>query len=116
MNIKISEDSVTFKISEHELNELLTAQKLEKKVQIGTSEFVMLIDPCSEKYFDDSRERPLKLILDRSESCLMLCTTMDELKRLSDMGKNRDGLSSCVNGLNIFLQVDLRTDTRAKTV
>jgi hypothetical protein len=47
----------------------------------------MVIDPNPHEYFEDFKEAPLKLILDRAESCLMLCTTVDEIKKLSEMGK-----------------------------
>ena len=114
MNVKISKNSVTFKISEDELHQLMKGHALEQKTQIGSSEFVMAIDPNPQKFYDDFREKPLKLILDRSESCLMLCTTMDEIQKLIDMGKCRDGLSAHIGGIDVFLQVDVRQDSRPK--
>ncbi len=114
MNVKITESSVTFKITEQELSHLLTGEALEKKTRIGQSDFVMVIDPNPQQFYDDFKERPLKLILDRAESCLMLCTTMEEIKKLSDMGKSRDGLSAHISGLDVFLQVDVRNDSRPK--
>lgn len=114
MNVKISESSVTFKITEKELNCLLTGTALEQKVLIGCNDFVMVIDPKPQEYFEDFKEVPLKLILDRSESCLMLCTTMDEVGKLSDMGRSRDGLSARAGNLDIFLQVDIRKDSRLR--
>jgi hypothetical protein len=114
MNVKITESSVTFKITEQELSHLLTGEALEKKTRIGQSDFVMVIDPNPQQFYDDFKERPLKLILDRAESCLMLCTTMEEIKKLSDMGKSRDGLSAHISGLDVLLQVDVRNDSRPK--
>jgi hypothetical protein len=114
MNVKISESAVTFKITEEELNYLLTGSALEQEILIGGNNFVMSIDPNPQEYFEDFKEVPLKLILDRSESCLMLCTTMDEIEKLSDMGKSRDGLSAHTGNLDIFLQVDIRKDSRSR--
>lgn len=114
MNVKISQNSVTFKISEDELHHLMNGHALEQKTLIGSSEFVMVIDPEPQEFFEDFREKPLKLILDRSESCLMLCTTIEEIQKLNDMGKSRDGLSAHIGGIDVFLQVDLRQDSRPK--
>ena len=114
MNVKISEDSVTFKITEEEMKHLLTGSALEKKILIGQSDFVMVIDPNPHEYFEDFKEAPLKLILDRAESCLMLCTTVDEIKKLSEMGKSREGLSAHIGGIDVFLQVDVRKDSRPR--
>lgn len=114
MNVKISENAVTFKITEDELNFLLTGKSLEKKILIGKNDFVMVIDPHPPEYCADFKEAPLKLILDRAESCLILFTTMDEIRKLADMGKSRDGLSAHVGGLDILLQVDVRHDSREK--
>lgn len=112
MNVKISQDSVTFKISEDELHLLMRGRALEQKTLMGSGEFVMVIDPNPQEFYEDFRERPLKLILDRAESRLMLCTTMDEIQKLSDMGKSRDGLSAHIGGIDVFLQVDVRQDSR----
>ena len=114
MNVKISEDSVTFKITEEEMKHLLTGSTLEKKILIGQSDFVMVIDPNPHEYFEDFKEAPLKLILDRAESCLTLCTTVDEIKKLSEMGKSREGLSAHIGGIDVFLQVDVRKDSRPR--
>ncbi len=114
MNVKIAEDSLTFKISEEELKILLSGTALEKKVMIGHNAFTMAVDPLPHESFDDAQEKPLKLILDRKESCLLLCTSMDDIQKLSDMGKSRDGLSAHIDGLDVFLQVDVRKDSRGK--
>jgi hypothetical protein len=114
MNVKISEDSVTFKITEEEMKHLLTGSALEKKILIGQSDFVMVIDPNPHEYFEDFKEAPLKLILDRAESCLMLCTTIDEIRKLSEIGRSREGLSAHIGGIDVFLQVDVRKDSRPR--
>lgn len=112
MNVKISEDSVTFKISEEELNTLLSGKALEKQMMLGRGAFVVVIDPDPELFFDDAIEHPLKLIQDKFETCLMLCTSKESIQKLFDMGKSRDGLACRADGMDVFLQVDMRGDSR----
>lgn len=114
MNVKISEDSVTFKISEEELKILLSGCALEKKMMLGRGSFVVVIDPEPEPFFEDAAEHPLKLIHDKFETCLMLCTSRENIQKLFDMGKSRDGLSCHVDGVDVFLQVDVRGDNRTR--
>ena len=105
MNVKITEKSVTFKITEEELNILNTGQSIENNVPIGGNDFAMIIDPNPAEYFEDFEKAPLKLILDRDESCLMLCTSKAQIQELVDMGRNKEGLCAHVKGLDVFLQV-----------
>lgn len=114
MKAKIAQDSITFKITEDEMQSLLNNRTLEAKIPFGISHFCMVIDLCAYEYFSDYKEAPLKLILDRDESCMMLCTTPDEIKKLSDMGKDRNGLLMKMGDLDICLQVDMRNDSRAR--
>lgn len=114
MNVKISETSVTFKITEKELNHLLTGETLEQKVPIGGCDFVMLIDPAFSGHLEDIEKSSLRIVFDKSEPRLKLCTTMDEIRKLVDMGRNRDGLSARADNLDIFLQVDIRKDSRER--
>lgn len=116
MNVKISEDSVTFKITEEELRTLLSGRMLEKKMMLGRGTFVVVIDPDPEPFFEDAADHPLKLIHDKFETCLMLCTSKDNVQKLFDMGKCRDGLSCRADGMEVFLQVDVRGDSRAKNM
>lgn len=114
MNIKITEKSVTFKITEAELNILSTGHALEKAVPIGGNDFAMVIDPDPSEYFENFADAPLKLILDKDESCLMLCTSKEQIQKLIDMGRSKEGLAAHVDGLDVFLQVDLKADSRPK--
>lgn len=114
MNVKITEKSVTFKITEEELNILSIGQPIEKSVPIGGNDFAMVIDPDPAEYFEDFKDIALKLILDRDESCLMLCTNKDQIRKLIDMGRSKEGLCAHVSGLDVFLQVDLKSDSRPR--
>lgn len=114
MNVKITKNSVTFKITEEEMYVLAKGQQIAEIAPIGGNDLAMVIDPEPAEYFDNVEEVPLKLILDRDESCLMLCTTKEEIGKLVDMGRSKDGVSAHVNGLDVALQVDLKTDCRPR--
>ncbi len=112
MNVKITEESVIFKITEEELNRLLGGNILEKKIPMGSSAFTMAVHPRFDECHENSQRDSLELIWVEAESYLALRTTMGDVQKLSAMGKSRDGLSAYVNGLHISLQVDVRKDSR----
>lgn len=114
MKVKISGQSVTFKISEDEMNQLLCENILQDNIHIGTNCLCLEINLQSREYFDEVEDIPIRLILDRSESCLMLCTTQDEIRKLAEMGKDRTGIAMKRDNLEIRLQVDVRKDTRPR--
>ena len=116
MNVKITETSVTFKISEAELHELATGVPLERTVSIGGTCLDMVIDSDSSTYFDEHESTPLKVILDKKESCLMLCTSKRQIQSLMAMGRSKEGIFAHVDGMDVFLQVDLRSDPRPYSV
>jgi hypothetical protein len=110
VNVKITENSVTFKITVSERDILAKGQKIEKSVPICGNDFVMIIDPAPEEAFQSSKEEPLRLILDKDESCLMLCTTKQQIKSLVDLGRDKDGICANIDGLDVVLQVDIRPE------
>ncbi len=107
MNVKISESAVTFKITEEELNRLLAGTALEQKILIGGHDFITIIDPVPQ-----DGHASFRLVWTQPDSCLKLCAAMDEIRKLSAMGKSRDGLSARAGNLDVFLQVDMRKDSR----
>lgn len=116
MKAKISEDSITFKISEEELVKLLLDSYLETRTVIAKSSLCLVIDLKAHELFDDFREIDLFLIPDKAESCIMLRTTHAEVRKLQHMGKDKNGLSMKIDHLDVCLQVDVRGDRRAKRV
>ena len=115
MNVKITEKSIIFKVTEDELKILVTGQALERATPIGGRSFAMVIDPDPVPYFEGSTPDPLQLILDRDEACLIYCTSKDQIQKLVDMGKRKEGLMIHTdNGLKVFLQVDVRADSRPR--
>lgn len=114
MKVKISEDAVVFKLAEVEMERLLADRFLETKINIGHSHLCIAIDLNAHKEFPDYKESSLRLLPDRSESCLMLFTTPEEIRKLADMGKDRDGLSFRSGDIECCLQVDVRKDSRSR--
>ena len=113
MNIKIAGNAITFKITEEELNALLSGAPLEEEVALGANRFSIAISTVPRP----SSEGPqtfVALSSDAAHARFTLHTTMDEIKKLSDMGKNRDGLSVRDGDLDIALQVDIRKDSRER--
>ena len=116
MKAKITEDSITFKISEEELCKLLLDSYLETRTMIAKSSFCLVIDLNAHGLFDDFKEIDLLLIPDRAESCILLRMTPTEVRKLQDMGKDKNGLCMKIDDLDVYLQVDVRGDSRAKRV
>ena len=116
MKAKISEDSITFKISEEELSKLLSDSYLETRTVIAKSNLRLVIDLKAHGLLDDFKEIDLLLIPDRAESCIMLRMTHAEVRKLRDMGRDKSGLSMKIDDLDVCLQVDVRGDSRAKRV
>ena len=114
MNVKIAENAVTFKITEAELAGLLSGDILQKTVMIGASGFTMAIDPVSGIQAADGGQASLTVVLDRAKARLTLYTSGRHVKKLADMGKSREGLSARCGELDVFLQVDIRNDSRPK--
>lgn len=113
MNVKITGNSVTFKITEEELNTLLSGASLEEELAIGTNRFLMGVSTAH--YISSGiSQTHLDLSSDDTLSRFILHTGMDEIEKLSGMGKNRDGLSVRSGNLDVSLQVDIRKDSRER--
>ncbi len=107
MKVRIEEQDLRFKISEEELNTLLSGQSLSVKIGLAGNPLVVTIDPQGS---GDALEP--KLVLDDEEAHLNLLVSPASVQELSDMGRSRDGLQQEIDGLSVSLQVDLRADSR----
>lgn len=114
MKTKISENAITFKITEEEMARLLSDLYLKTKIVIGQGSLCIAIDLNKNSHLDDLKKQPLRLIPDQSEPCLTLCTTVEEIRILANMGKDLNGLSMKMGDLDISLQVDTRNDSRPR--
>lgn len=114
MIVKFSDGSITFKITEDEMRQLLADSSLEKKIMIGQKQFGMAVDLNAHRYSDDKRESPLRLIPDPSGFGVLMLATREEIQKLADLGKNREGISVKNGDLEVILQVDVRGDGRPR--
>lgn len=104
MNVKIESKGITFKITEEEMNVLHAKGIFEEKLLLGATPFKIRIKA-------GAVSSSLEL---NTDFCLTLSIMQEELQGLKDMGRSREGLSMCVNGTDVHLQVDVRADTRAR--
>ncbi len=109
MKVRIEDQDLRFKISEDELSALLSGRYLKVKTQVMDKSFVSVI--ASEGAGD---EISLKLISGKDETCLRLLVSPARLQELSDMGRSRSGLQQEIDGVSVFLQVDVRADSRKR--
>ncbi|MBN9565116.1 MAG: hypothetical protein J0G29_03335 [Alphaproteobacteria bacterium] len=103
-----------FKLSEVEMERLLADRCLKMKIHIGKSHFGIAIDLNTYKELPDYKESLLRFLADQAEPCLMLHTTPEEIQKLVDMGKDRNGLSFRSGSVECRLQVDVRNDSRSR--
>lgn len=114
MKVKISEEAVVIKLAEAELARLLDDRFLETRVDIGPARFCLAIDLSAGGETPGCKEAPLRFLAGQSESRLTLYTTPEEIQKLADMGKDRDGLSFQSGNVVCRLQVDVRSDSRSR--
>jgi len=109
MNVKISNQNLLFKISETELVSLSRGETIEVSVNFGAS--VLLCSICSQR---DNAPNAVGMCLDRSEAYIYLNVPMTDIQKLSNMGKNREGLAYETGQIRAVLQVDVRSVSRDK--
>ena len=107
MNIKIKEQNLRFKITEDELNSLLSGHCQHVKVTMLDKTLVVVINPQGR-----SEAMEVKLIQDHNEVYLNIFVPPEKLQELSDIGRNRKGIETNIKNLLISLQVDVRADSR----
>ncbi|HRK98383.1 MAG TPA: hypothetical protein PLE43_07905 [Alphaproteobacteria bacterium] len=105
MNIKFSSQSVTFKISEEELKSLIVDKKLIESLLISGQKVSFAIFPVQSG----------EMVLDLTEGfAFSLQLPNPKIQELSEMGKSRDGIFLLQDNLKIFVQVDVKSDTRSR--
>lgn len=109
MNVKIDNQNIRFKISERELNSLLTKKPIQTKLTLTDNAFVTTIYPA-----DESDVVQACFVQNENETHIKLYVPSSQLQGLLDMGRSRKGLEEIVNGLSISLQVDVRQDSRQR--
>ncbi len=105
MNIKLSAHSVTFKISEEELQFLLADNHLNETISVSGRNFSFFIEPVHSMDTEFFLNEDFSISLKVSDK---------KIQELAEMGKSRDGICIFQKDINILLQVDVRSDTRPK--
>lgn len=108
MNIKIGQGGILFKISEEELKTLVAGSGLQEEIQIGLSRFMLSIEKSYE-------ENGITLQAELHVPGLCLTISDENVRKLLNMGKNKEGISFQVTGTQVTLQVDMRKDSRTRT-
>lgn len=103
MNVKLEDGSLTFKITEAELAALQAQRALRVAVVLAPDTLMVEIKPGDES----------AVSFCRSDAVLRLRISDAQLQQLSDMGKSKQGIALQSGGVEIQVQVDLRSDTRA---
>lgn len=106
MNLKISDKAITYKITEDELYNLSYGQKIENVLTLAETILYYSVEK------DDRQVDGMSLIVDTQN--MILKVPAHHIQTLLDLGKDRDGVQSCVNGIKLSLQVDIRKDSRKR--
>ncbi len=93
------------------MRQLLSGISLQTKTSIGAAIFSMAITLFNDK---DSAKAPLRLLYSPTESGVHLCVTREDVETLAEMGKDKNGLAMKAGPTDIFLQVDMRRDSRSR--
>lgn len=109
MNVKISNQNLLFKISEAERISLSAGETIEASINFGSSVLLCSVSPQK-----DNMPCAVGMCLDHSEAYIYLNIPMMDIQRLSDMGKNREGLAYEIGQIRAVLQVDVRSVSRDK--
>ncbi|MEJ2681554.1 MAG: hypothetical protein P8144_08790 [Gammaproteobacteria bacterium] len=108
MNVKMSSTSIVFKISEDELHTLKQHAAITQNVPLGTHTLKLKVKTVLQEeavtiHFD---------WIDDSACALVLCVTSAQIQTLCQMGKSREGICVLRRDTEVFLQVDVRRDSR----
>ncbi len=96
MNLKIDQQHLTFKITQDELNTLCEGSPL--KVQ--TTLIDINITPTG-------HDKSMHCTKDKDHN-INLTIAQDTLNELSNMGRNKEGITQQIDEMSITLQVDIR--------
>lgn len=98
MNVRMDEEGVRFRITPEDLEILLRGEEIRHQIV----DFYCAILPREEG----------GLSLNAASRGLALCVPILDLERLRDMGRSKNGVSVCQDGIEISLQVDLKSQVQ----
>lgn len=106
MNVKIGKRALTFKIRDIELEALLRCEPLKSVTRVGGKSFSVCIQPV------EGGGLRADLQPSSDNTTLVAEVGMALVKDLSDMGKNREGITVVQDETSITLQVDIKSGRR----
>lgn len=109
MNLKLDKGGVVFKISEEEMNALHNGLEKQESIFIDSQEIKIIINRSTEK-----KETAFNLLNNHTGIEFRLILSHEDITSLKQMGRNREGISKQINGINVRIQVDIRQDSRRK--
>ncbi len=107
MNLKIENNGLRFRITESELQTLLTGQALEEITDITGKKLIVMIDPVS-----SNSEMEAAMMNNTDDTFIRMTISPEQLQMLEQKGRSKEGLESRRNELTISLQVDVRSQKR----
>ena len=111
MNIKFSDNALNLKITEAELERLNAGESVATEGTIADRRLAFRIIPASGL---DAIQSDYSA--DEDETVLEFYTPANDIATLAAMGRSKHGLCLQESDPEITLQVDIRADTREKTV
>lgn len=105
MNLKISDKSFRFRITNEELSDLIQGRDLDQRVCVGQHCFSYRITSAA-----DGPEMKLRMAV--AGFCLYV--PRQALEDLAALGRSKDGISFVQGGVEIALQVDVRKQALKK--
>lgn len=108
MNVKISENSICFKISGEELETLLGGEVVETRTRLPTAQIHIRINP--QQSVENGASMQSRII--DSQMQIDLCVPDQMVQQLHEIGKSKTGLTFTLGQSVISLQVDIKSDKR----
>ena len=112
MKVKLSHKSVVFKITEDELKALQLQKTLTETISFGAEKLCFVLLPITGAAETDNSQ--LNASFDKKNGVITLGVHPDAPRSLSEMGRSKEGIAHDGGGMRLFLQVDLKKDSRLR--
>ncbi len=103
MKLRLDGHSLRFRITDEDLNALITGRALKENIVIGENNLCFTVIPGGNAAMAVSCEG----------SEIKLSVSQDKIRELAGMGRSKEGLKIMQDDLSISLQVDLRKEKRS---
>ena len=106
MNLRISENSVRFRITAEDLEILIQGRNIDQRICMGAVCFSYRISPVSSG---------MDMRLEMGGNGFSLSVPRNDLEQLRALGRSREGISILHDGVDVSLQLDLKSAARRET-